>query len=620
MNLKKTLLFGLTFSSCLFATLAHAEQHVQASEKTQHVSTSKEWTQAKKAGFSYSQFKSIMQIPTLKNETPSFAKANSRATSNQEKVVQVAKQQIGIPYVWGGTDPNVGFDCSGLVQYVYKKAVNMNLPRITTDQQNVGKAVSVSTSQLQKGDLLFYGYPSSYHVAIYAGDGYLIQAPKPGETVQMVNMQYFMPNHARRILTTDSSNNSGSSNSGSNNTTQKPVATQENAYQTVTQKGSTIYKNTELTKTGGTTTPYYDQTINTKRYYTINNKRYYSAYDKNDNWIGYIQGSALSKGKNKGGMYHKVADGYATISRNGYNFYSNFDFKKNGNTTDSVMNRTYKVKGYYNHFNGQRYYTLYDNKDNWMGYLNNDASKDADSNGNYYKVGQYVSLPKSGTLYRDKALTTSKHNIASTPEATLYAKGGYTRFDGTVLRSLYDKDDNWYGYATDKQISVAKNKGGAYHKYDTYATVESNNTPIYRNFNFDVKGNTKNYYRTTLHVKGYYQAFDGNKYYTVYDKEDEWVGYINEDAVTITNKDGSNYRVNREVQLKTEHRKYFYKDRALTKQTHLASNYDNQNLTIKYIYPTYDLGNIASVYDDRGDWIGYLPEDEFVYMNDAYKN
>lgn len=628
MNLKKTLLLGLTFGSCLFATAAH---HVTASEKsgkTESVASQSEWTEAKKAGFSYDQFKSIMAIPTLKNETPQSQKM-SRATSDQERVVQVAKQQIGIPYVWGGTDPSTGFDCSGLVQYVYKKAVNMNLPRVTTDQQNMGSAVPVSKSQLQKGDLLFYGYPNSYHVAIYAGDGYLIQAPKPGETVQMVNMDYFVPNHARRVLKASNTNNSsnGSNNSGSNNSTNSgnntstsPTATAEDTYQTVVKKGITIYKNTSLTKKDGDTTPYYNQTIHTKRYYTINGSKYYSAYNNDDLWIGYIREDALSKANNQGGLYHKVNNGYATISKANYNFYRNFNFAKNGNNTSQLMNNTYKVKGYYNHFNGERYYTLYDNNDQWLGYVNNDATKDTDANGNYYKVGQYVSLGTSGTLYGDKGMTKAKTDIADHhQEATVYAKGGYTRFDGTVLRSLYDSHDQWLGYATDKQVTVAKNQGGVYHKYDKYATIESNNTPIYRNFNFDVKGNTRDYYRQTLHVKGYYQAYDGNRYYTVYDKQDEWVGYVNEDAVTLATKDGANYAVHRDVQLKTEHRKYFYSDRALTKTKSLASNFDNQTLTIKYIYPTFDQGNIASVYDDRDQWVGYLPEDEFVYLNDAYR-
>jgi cell wall-associated NlpC family hydrolase len=114
-----------------------------------------------------------------------------------EEVVRHAMTQLGVPYVWGGTTPGVGFDCSGLVQWAYRQ-IGVELPRTTQQQILVGVAVSVE--ELRPGDLVFTrsdrgSYTLDYgHVAIYAGGGQEIIAPRSGDVislrpVQMTNVQ-----------------------------------------------------------------------------------------------------------------------------------------------------------------------------------------------------------------------------------------------------------------------------------------------------------------------------------------------------------------------------------------------------------------------------------------------
>ncbi|WP_225418588.1 C40 family peptidase, partial [Loigolactobacillus iwatensis] len=113
------------------------------------------------------------------------------------QIVTLTKQQLGKPYVLGAAGPNA-FDCSGLVQYVYKQ-LGINLPRTTYQQEYCG--IPVSLNNLQLGDLLFWGSQgSSYHVAIYTGNGNVIMAPQPSETVKEQPMSWWMPQFARRIL------------------------------------------------------------------------------------------------------------------------------------------------------------------------------------------------------------------------------------------------------------------------------------------------------------------------------------------------------------------------------------------------------------------------------------
>jgi cell wall-associated NlpC family hydrolase len=96
-------------------------------------------------------------------------------------VVGIAMRYLGTPYVYGGASPG-GFDCSGLVMYVFAQ-VGISLPHYTVAQWNYSDAVSVSRSELQPGDLVFFA--GLGHVGIYVGGGRFIHAPHTGDVVRI---------------------------------------------------------------------------------------------------------------------------------------------------------------------------------------------------------------------------------------------------------------------------------------------------------------------------------------------------------------------------------------------------------------------------------------------------
>jgi peptidoglycan DL-endopeptidase CwlO len=96
------------------------------------------------------------------------------------KVIGEAKKYLGVKYVWGGESPS-GFDCSGLVQYVYKK-FGVSLPRVSQDQAHAGKAISAA--EAKPGDLVFFHNPAT-HVGIYLGDGKMLDAPNSRSVVRI---------------------------------------------------------------------------------------------------------------------------------------------------------------------------------------------------------------------------------------------------------------------------------------------------------------------------------------------------------------------------------------------------------------------------------------------------
>lgn len=113
-------------------------------------------------------------------------------------------EYLGIRYKYGGTSPETGLDCSGLVQSVFSKAVGLDLPRRASDMARLG--IKVGRAELQPGDLVFFNTSKrAYsHVGLYIGDGQFLHAPSSGGKVRVesINGRYWVArfNGGRRLL------------------------------------------------------------------------------------------------------------------------------------------------------------------------------------------------------------------------------------------------------------------------------------------------------------------------------------------------------------------------------------------------------------------------------------
>lgn len=113
------------------------------------------------------------------------AAADPVAEAMSDTVAARALQYIGVPYRFGGSNPKVGFDCSGLVNHVYRETLGIILPRTSRQLATIG--VPVATEALRPGDLVFFntrGAPNS-HVGIYLGDSRFIHAPRARTLVRI---------------------------------------------------------------------------------------------------------------------------------------------------------------------------------------------------------------------------------------------------------------------------------------------------------------------------------------------------------------------------------------------------------------------------------------------------
>jgi cell wall-associated NlpC family hydrolase len=144
---------------------------------------------------------------STRTRTSTSTRTSSSARATAVAVLNTADDYVGTKYVWGGTTPN-GFDCSGFVQYVFRKH-GIELPRTSRQQVQVGQVVARGRSALEVGDLMFFASSGSRinHIAIYAGNDQIIHSSSSGGGVGYDDLssqrgQWFVNHHVatRRVI------------------------------------------------------------------------------------------------------------------------------------------------------------------------------------------------------------------------------------------------------------------------------------------------------------------------------------------------------------------------------------------------------------------------------------
>ena len=135
---------------------------------------------------------------------------NDRTSGSADELIGNAMGLLGVAYRYGGTSASTGFDCSGFMQHIFKRAMGINLPRTSEEQARMGS--SVSRSDLQPGDMVFFrtlGGGRISHVGLYIGNDRFIHAPRTGKNIEITSLshKYWSSKYAfaRRVKKNDSS-------------------------------------------------------------------------------------------------------------------------------------------------------------------------------------------------------------------------------------------------------------------------------------------------------------------------------------------------------------------------------------------------------------------------------
>ncbi|MDK4536396.1 C40 family peptidase [Kingella kingae] len=140
---------------------------------------------------------------------PATPAPQSNSHGDVDDLISSAMGFLGVAYRFGGTSPT-GFDCSGFMQYIFRKAFAVNLPRTSAEQATIG--TPVSRSQLQPGDMVFFRTAGSRisHVGMYIGNDRFIHAPRTGKNIEITSLssQYWSTRYAtaRRVKRNNAQN------------------------------------------------------------------------------------------------------------------------------------------------------------------------------------------------------------------------------------------------------------------------------------------------------------------------------------------------------------------------------------------------------------------------------
>lgn len=352
------------------------------------------------------------------------------------------------------------------------------------------------------------------------------------------------------------------------------------------------------------------KTFISKEEVSKDNKLYFSLYQSNINgkdiFIGYIESSSVRESKGGEGIYQPF-NKYVTVTNNNDSTYSNFTWKKL-NTTREMSNKTFLAKGKYEHVNGLTYFSLFDDKGTWYGYLESSATKvGGGKEGTYLNYGKYVTINNPNYSTYSNFSWLKKEQTQNLLGDTFQARGKYNHLNGLTYLSLYDDSGKWYGYVNERAVKEGAGRQGAYQSYGKYVTISTKNYSTYSNFSWKKRGNSTNLMGQTYQAKGKYKHINGLVYLSLFDDSGKWYGYINEKATKLgTGRQGAYQSYGKYVTVinknYTTYSNFSWKKRNATK------NMTGKTYQAKGKYKHMNGLTYLSLFDSKGNWYGYVNE------------
>lgn len=385
-----------------------------------------------------------------------------------------------------------------------------------------------------------------------------------------------------------------------------------NKYATVKKSAYTIWQSLDFKTKKGNSTAMLDQLVHIKAVYKHSNGgTYYSLYNKSGKWLGYINSTAVKIESGGQGHYYDF-DKYVTLTKKGYTIWGSFDWTKKKSNSTSDYEKTYLAKGLYNHFNGTTYYSLYDNKGNWKGYVSSAAAEVASTPGGAAIADtKYVSIVKKGsTIWDDFNWRVSRGRSDSMLNRIAQVRRNYNHANGKTYYSLYRNDGSWIGYISADAVKNEPNPQGAPVTVNKYVTIQKSGYSLWNDFSWTKERNssTKILGKTYL-AKREYNHFNGTKYLSLYAKSGAWMGYISSAAVGFASNAAGVSQADGNVVQITKSKYTLWNDFGWKASKGTTTNLVGQTAIAKYDYNHFNGTRYLSLYDANDKWLGYLSAD-----------
>lgn len=411
----------------------------------------------------------------------------------------------------------------------------------------------------------------------------------------------------------------------------------KNRYATVTQSGQSIWSNLNWGWKANSQ-DYMNRTLKIDGYYNkVTGEDYWSLYTPNS-WVGYLVSSATEKSDSPFGKAFS-ANFNVKISHKNYDIYKDKAFHKKASTA-SYYNKRFKVKTTYNHYNGSKYYSLYDSRNKWFGYINADATDRTDGSvngtqtptptpqppvpqpnpqpsptpqpqppaqkpswGKKYEYKRYATImSKNYDIYSNKKWNKSG-KTSKYYHKTIKVDGYYRHTNGNKYYSIFATNNKWLGYVNAKSLETATSPWGAKISSDDYTAVKKKGYDIYKNQSWKKGSTTNKYCDRTLKIDGYYAHTNGNKYYSIRSKNG-WIGYVNEKAMNrYDSAYGKKYNYKRYFTVKNN--AYTRYGNQYGKRVGDTAKYYLQTIRVDGMYKAYNGETYYSLYSRYNNWIGY---------------
>lgn len=335
----------------------------------------------------------------------------------------------------------------------------------------------------------------------------------------------------------------------------------------------------------------------TKKLQDEKKQTYYLLEDSQGKVQGFLTEKAVKIAKTPGGT-HTPYGKYVIIQKNNQPIWKDFYGTQKGTTSDYYQ-QIVLAKGYYQHFDGKRYLSIYNSKNQWLGYLEETQTKVTNKQGAYRSYGETVIMRRNMTIYADfegKKKGTSKTYL----NQEFIAKGFYNHFNGYRYVSLYNQKNQWVGYINANAVEIKATKPAL-----NYASLTKKNKTIYQNYEGKIRGNTTDQLNQTFKTTSQLRYYDGITYYTLVNKANKFQGYINAKDVTTSKTAQGTPRSVKEYVVMQRKNYYLYENFTGTKKQ-LTNGLFNQVFQVREAFTHFNGATYVSVFDQFGQWQGYL--------------